>query len=351
MSTVDLLTVLLLAGIALPAQTPPADADTARAKELLNSPSLADRAWGAYYAGRLHDPGLRDILVERLRAAQPLANARLLSAESCYVASLFDALIEIGGAVPLDAFMPFEARWREPALILLSRRQGTEDTLLTIRNESMPDLEWQAVNNLLLGMRSARFFSATLQETRITQVFEVRDGVVGEGQSGGRGGDCAHGIGPQWPQGFPPIGLYYFQDQGTEDQVMAAGPRNVYFMRRVPPDLPTGCEHFLQPPGPDREQLRLEYMKAWNHGSTEVERAFRPRTALQWKDAATAAREAESWLDVQTAAIRAFVAAAERNGARNLAGVSLEIEPTFQDRRHDTLVPLPVVYPRKFTLE
>ena len=68
MSTVDLLTVLLLAGIALPAQTPPADADAARAKELLNSPSLADRAWGAYYAGRLHDPGLRDILVERLRA-------------------------------------------------------------------------------------------------------------------------------------------------------------------------------------------------------------------------------------------------------------------------------------------
>jgi hypothetical protein len=72
---------------------------------------------------------------------------------------------------------------------------------------------------------------------------------------------------------------------------------------------------------------------------------------LQWKDAATLSREAESWLDVQTAAIRAFVAAAERNGARNLTGVSLEIGPSFQDRRHDTLVPLPIVYSRKFTLE
>ena len=72
MSTAHLLTVLLLAGIALPAQTPPADADATRAKELLNSPSPADRAWGAYYAGRLRDPGLRDILVERLGGAQPM---------------------------------------------------------------------------------------------------------------------------------------------------------------------------------------------------------------------------------------------------------------------------------------
>jgi len=157
-------------------------------------------------------------------------------------------------------------------------------------------------------------------------------------------------MGPQWPQGFPPIGLYYFQDQGTKDRVMAAGPRNVYFRRRVPPDLPV-CEHFLQPPGPDREQLRLEYMKAWNHGSMEVERVFRPKTALQWTDAATAVRDVETWLDAQIAAIRAFMSAAEQNGARNLAGVPLRIEPSFQDKRHDTLAPLPIVYPREFTLE
>jgi hypothetical protein len=335
----------------LPAQTPPADADAGRARELLNSSSLTEQAWGAYYAGRLRDPGLRDILVERLRAAQPLAGARAFSAEFSYVASLFDALIEIGGAVPLDAIMPFERQWRAPALVLLSRQQGTEDTLLAMRNETMPDLEWLAVNNLLLGMRSGRFFTEALKEIPITHIFEVRDGAVPKPAPSGRFGSCGHGPGPEWPRGFPPIGLYYLQDQGIGDQVVAAGPRNVYFGRRVPPDLPTGCEHFLDPPGPGREQFRLEYMKAWNHGSTDAERVFRPQTALQSKDAAALSREMEEWLNAQIAAIRAFMAMAKRNGAPDLAGMRLWITPSLQDQRRNSLVPLPEVSPREFTLE
>jgi hypothetical protein len=93
----------------LPAQTLPADADAARAIELLNSQTLVDRTWGAYYAGRLRDPGLRGVLVDNLRAASPLGNApqfvysakgQTFSPEYTFVASLLDALIEIRGAVP-----------------------------------------------------------------------------------------------------------------------------------------------------------------------------------------------------------------------------------------------------------
>ncbi|MGD0873207.1 MAG: hypothetical protein ABSB88_26985 [Bryobacteraceae bacterium] len=50
MLTARLSTILLAAALVLPAQTPSADANAARARELLSSQSLADRAWGAYYA-------------------------------------------------------------------------------------------------------------------------------------------------------------------------------------------------------------------------------------------------------------------------------------------------------------
>jgi hypothetical protein len=347
MSTAHLLTVLLLAGTALPSQTPPADADAARARELLNSPNLADRAWGAYYAGRLRDPGLRDILVERLRAAQPLANAYALSPGFSYVAGLFDALIQIGGAVPIDAFMPFESRWREPALILLSRQQGTEDTLLAMRDElAHQDLYWLAVNNLLFGMRSARFFTKTLEEIRISHTFDVRQGAFRE-PGRGTGGSIATGAPPKWPDGFPPAGLYYIEDRPTEGALLVAGPRNVYFRRGVPPVGVGGPWH-----DPGREQFRLEYMGAWNHGGpVDAQRVFAQQTVVQWKDAAALTREVEERLDEQTAAIRAYVATAKQNGASDLAGLRLRIAPVLKDNRQNPLDPLPAVQPREFTLE
>ena len=317
MSTARLSAILLLAGIAAPAQTPPADADAARAKELLSSPSLADRAWGAYYAGRLRDPGLRDVLVERLRAAQSLANAHAFFPEFSYVAGLFDALIEIGGAVPLDAIMPFEAHWRAPALILLSRQQGTEDALLAMRDELMhQDLYWLAVNNLLFGVRSTRFFAKTLEEIRITHTFDVRDGPVPAPPGSGRGASISTGAPPKWPEGFPPAGLYYIEDRPSEGALLVAGPHNVYFRRGVPP---VGVEGTWRDPG--QEQFRLEYMGAWNNGSlVDAEHVFKLQTVAQWTDAAALTREVETRLDAQIAAIRAFLATAKQNGARTWPG-------------------------------
>ena len=346
MNATRLGTILVLAGFVLRAQTMPADADAGRARELLNSTDLAEQSWGAYYAGRLRDPGLRDILVQRLRAAQPLANARVFSAEFSYVAGLFDALIEIGGAVPLDAFLPFEGQWPAPVLVLLSRQQGTEDTLLAMRNETMHDLYWLAVNNLLFGMRSARFFTKTLEEIRITHTFDVRQGASREPGSGS-GGSIASGAAPKWPEGFPPAGLYYIEDRPSEGALLVAGPHNVYFRRGVPP---VGVLGTWRDPG--QEQFRLEYLGAWNHGGlVDAQHVFTRRTVVQWEDAAALTREVETRLDAQVAAIRAFVAAAKQNGGPGLAGMRLQITPSLQDERRNSLVPLPAVSPKEFTLE
>ncbi|MGD0873206.1 MAG: hypothetical protein ABSB88_26980 [Bryobacteraceae bacterium] len=285
--------------------------------------------------------------MERLRAAQPLANAHIFSPEFSYVAGLFDALIEVDGAVPIDAFMPFERRWREPALILLSRQQGTEDTLLAMRDElTHQDLYWLAVNNLLFGMRSARFFTKTLEEIRITHTFDVRQGASREPGSGS-GGSIASGAAPKWPEGFPPAGLYYIEDRPSEGALLVAGPHNVYFRRGVPP---VGVLGTWRDPG--QEQFRLEYLGAWNHGGlVDAQHVFTRRTVVQWEDAAALTREVETRLDAQVAAIRAFVATAKQNGAPDVAGMRLRIVPVLKDDRQNTLAPLPALHPKEFTLE
>ena len=45
---------------------PPAD----QARRLLQSQSLRDKAWGAWFAGVSHDPALRETLLAQLRLAQ-----------------------------------------------------------------------------------------------------------------------------------------------------------------------------------------------------------------------------------------------------------------------------------------
>lgn len=341
--------LLLLPGQILLAQTPAPDADPAQARALLDSPRLGDQVWGIYYAGRLPDSGLQELLVERLRLAQPLGDATssglTLTPDFAYVAALFDALIGSGAVVPLDVIMPFAARWREPALILLSRQQGTEDAILAMRDEPMPDGFWQflnvplpdiywiAANNLLLGMRSGRFFTKTLEETEITQTFELRDGEFQPPPSG-YGGSFAHGAGPRWPEGFPPVGLYRLElnpsDEGHENSLLARGAHSVFYRRWVPPEgLHPGRWH-----DPGREQLRLEYLAEWNHvGLAEAEEVSTADAVVQWVDGAALTRDIEAHLEAQA------------------AGVRLRITPIVRDERRSAHSPLPAVTALEFTLE
>jgi hypothetical protein len=259
--------------------------------------------------------------------------------------------------------MPFAARWREQSLILLSRQQGTEDALLAMRDAPMPDMFWEslnrpiediywiAANNLLLGMRSARFFMKTLEETQITETFRVRDGEFQPPLSG-YGGSFSYGAAPRWPEGFPPVGLYRLELnpslEGHENSLLARGARSVFYRRWVPP---AGLH-----PGPwrnpGREQLRLEYLGEWNHADlAEAKEVFTADAVVQWVDAAALTRDIEAHLEAQAAAIRAFVATARRNGAPDCAGMRLRIVPIVRDERRVRTTPLPAVTALEFTLE
>jgi len=333
--------------------------DAARVKILLASPELADNAWGAYYAGTLRDPGLRDLLADHLRAATQYAAARQDSGQFAYVATLFDALIQIGGPVPLDAILPFQAwqQWHSQVLILLSRQKGTESVLLDMRENRRQwhEVEWLAINNLLLGMRSQPFFAKTLQELNITHTFEIWD-VSPAPRGQGTGGSYATGTPLKTPSGFPELVLYYLQDHaGGTGGILAPGPRTIYYRRAVAPSEPDGP---FRSYADGDQRNRREYLAAWN-GIARADDIFRPTDILKWPvdpgraegNAAAVAEAIDKDLDAQVAAIQAFLVKAKQNGAPDLRGTRLRIAVQLLDRRRTWHDPLPQAEDREFAVE
>src|ERR1700679_1671118 len=105
-----------------------------RARALLASRLLRDRAWGAWYAGASHDPAMAPLLVERLQEAQSLHNSPREGEGYAYVQSLFDALIQLNVPLPTAVMMPFEDSWRAEILILMNGAKPGNDPLNFKRN-------------------------------------------------------------------------------------------------------------------------------------------------------------------------------------------------------------------------
>jgi hypothetical protein len=350
---------------ALPGRAQPSIAaeESARAKELLQSTHWSDKAWGAYFAGRLHDESFREPLIAELRLQAPLRNAPRDSEEYAYVQTLFDALIELGGKAPADAILPFEAQWRAEILILLARDATNASQLLAMREGDLAAIEWLAVNNLLLRMSPAALFAKTLPELKITHAFEIRDTEGGAGAGDG-GSDCRGGLTRRMPARFPPIAFYRLDDAkvsfvvppgldfGSEDDVLLAqGPHNVYYKRIV---VPAGGQAQIPDPAsnPDRQLLRLEYigrLGALTPGETD--RLFRPRTTVRWQSADACSRAIETGLSAQAGEIRAFLANAKSRGLGDASGVQLEIVPVLDDQRRIAHEALPPVPPKVIGLE
>jgi len=354
---------LCLAALPGRAQPPIAAEESARAKELLQSTRWSDKAWGAYFAGRLHDESFREPLIAELRFETPLRNAARDSEEYAYVQTLFDALIELGGKAPADAILPFETQWRAEILILLARDATNAGQLLAMREEDLAAIEWLAVNNLLLRMNPAALFAKTLPELKITHTFEIHDTEGGAG--GGVGGsDSRGGLTRRMPARFPPIAFYRLddakiswivfqgEDYGSEgDVLLAQGPHNVYYKRIV---VPSGGQAQIPDPAanPDRQLLRLEYIgRLGALTSGETDRLFRPRTTIRWQNADACSRAIEAGLSAQAAEIRAFLANAKSRGLGDVSGVRLEIVPVLDDQRRIAHEALPPVSPKVIGLE
>lgn len=321
-----------------------ADQEAARARILLASPNWTEKAWGAYFAGRLHSDDLRTPLLDQLRAAAHQADPH-------YVSVLLDAAIESQLAAPAADIEPFLDNWNAAAVILLALSPDAEQTLLRLADVRSFSFAWLAANNLLCEKKSRPWYRKLVTDLNITHRFTVTDPGIAAGTGGMGGGVCGDSLGAPMPKGFPPIARYALEQRPARGSVLlAAGPHNVYYNRTiVPADKPTGfgsCSEMLDP-----ATVREEYLaplsglseqatKSRVHGDTHI--TFTGRDAFQ--------RTVEQSLIRQEAQLRELFQAIDQRTFRTPPGMRLQIVIDVVDLRENKLDPLPSLSPREITL-
>jgi hypothetical protein len=325
--------------------------EEARARLLLHSTQSPEKAWGAYFAGRLHSTDLDSTLVDELRAAAPLAgSAHFGSDEYGLLAALFDALIESDIQVPADLLQPFEGAWTAPVLILLARGgDGDREQALLRFTQSRSDLVWLAANNLLSGMKSQLWYGGLLGELSITHRFAVVDPGVGWGFGGSRGGTCSDGM-TVFPKGFPPIGFYSLEGTARSGvALLAPGPQNVYYQRTViPTDKQVGFGSCFSV---DRQQARIGYLAELSiMEPKQVQQIYRAETQITYAGLPDFERRVQTALDAQSQGIRQLLAAIAEHGLATPRGLALRIVPEVIDHRRNPAEALPAVAARDILL-
>ena len=326
-----------------------------QAQRLLPSQSLRDKAWGAWYAGASHDPALREPLLVQLKTAQALRNSGRDTEGFVYIQALFDALIQIPGTIPSDIILPFEESWRPEILILLSRApaaDGVESALLNMREHSMREPEWAAVNDLLFSVSSKPFFQETLEEIRVTHQFVVADQLVFScGGAFGCGGSTRH-----FPKDFPPVALYQLGMAMTQagDTLVMEQPVLIHYRRTVVPtngEVPWSDCDYDGLVADARQALLARFFSAIGaHSADESYNLFRPRTTINWHDAAQALAEMDQLMAAQAASIQALIVEAQERGLVQSSGMSLTIQTSVVDARRDKSLPLPAIAPREVVI-
>jgi hypothetical protein len=343
--------ILLALAFGASAQSIP-ESETARARRLLESPQWRDKAWGAYFAGRLASDELKESLIEAFRGASALRDATPITEEYGYLAALFDAAIQSGITVPAELLAPFEANWRAPVVILLARDPSSEQSLLRLREEKSGDGEWLAVSNLLLALKSQSFFARVLGEVKISHVFTLTDPGDNAGHGGGVGGGVYIDGLARMPKDFPPVGLYVLLAWVQPGDVMlAVGPQNAYYRRTVAPTNEQ-VPYSASPGSVDRQNLAAEYLAPlakMTAGQTAY--VFHQQTLIEYRGDDDLRRRWDAALSAQEAAIRDFVRAAQKGGMGSVAGITLKIVPQVYDDRKATAGPTPPLTPREFVLE
>lgn len=339
--------ILVALAVSAAAQSIP-EAESARARRMLSSPQWLEKAWGAYFAGRLHSAELQEPIVDALREAAALRDAYFGTEEFGYVAALFDAAIESGIAVPAAVLDLFEDKWRAPVVILLARDPAAEESLLRLRDQKLNDAEWLAISNLLLALKSPRFFAKALSEIHLSHVFAVHDPGFGAGVGGGTGGGCYNCVFvARMPPGFPPVGVYALLDREEKgDVLLAPGPRSAYYRR-----VPAGKQTPSPAMGINRPELAIEYLAPLaNMTAEQAKDLFHWQTSIEFHGDDDLRQRWDAEVNAQETAIRAFVRAAQENGLGRVAGMTLKIELQVLDTRKVTgLVPL--LTPRELVLD
>jgi len=351
----------ILLSVVAAAQSTLLDAEINRARQLLYSASLPEKAWGAHLAAGLDDNGLRDKLIDELRAATKFSDAEPFSSEHAYVQTLLDSLIQLKAVVPLDLIKPFESQWRAEFFILLSRAPKTESVLLAMREQKLYEIEWLLVNNLLLRMRSRPFFERILGEISITHQFKMV-GHPGTARQAGIPTWSADGIGNpnnnvvrHFPSEFPPIGVYRLMYNPERDYIMLAdGPRPSSYRRIIVSTAGLVTPKTNSNPNPvfyDRQNYLLGYLaKLTRRDTEEIRGLFVPASTIAWLSDRDFRSKVDAKLSQQVFDLRNFIVREQLLGHGHFSGTRLVITPHIVDPYGEPSGLSPMIREKEFVL-
>lgn len=199
------------------------------AAQLLVSEDVRLQTWGAFLAGQYRLTALLPQLVAYFPL--PSIEATLSDAQECLYRSLVDSLIRLDADLPADMLIQLYQRYPDESVILFAKSpQDKLQSLLTLFNQRMPPLRWQAIGNLLAEARVpglAGLLMKQMEEINVSIAVWENAGGIGCGGGGGYGTTDR-----RVPDGFPPVALYMltYQQEHTTG-VVAPRPHPIYYRR------------------------------------------------------------------------------------------------------------------------
>jgi hypothetical protein len=302
-------------------------------------------------------------LVSELRNARDLSHAPKESEQYAFVQALFDALIVLGKPVPSEAVWPFFDDRAPECLILLTRSDTDEESLLSLRDSDLDTPEWLVVNNLLLRMHSGLFIADMIKAAGTAHDFDVSDPGPGHTHGGSDHigwGCCPPDVVRRFLPRFPPIGVYKLltaspdvsDSPGTGDVLLMAARHPVYYRRTL---VPTGGS--VQWPGrypsiATRRFYCIDFLAdASRMDPSFVRLLFAGYTSVPWTgDLKTFERTTGEALSAQEAGIRKLVESARQAGFHHIPPLRVRIATRILDHRAKSHDPLPTLDYQPFVI-
>jgi len=314
------LAVAITASWAAPAQTPRDPAAIVQSQEnrsaelaavWLDNSDARVRAWGAYLAQRDHRRELLPKLIH-LSEAYPAKPGSLPGSterdDHDAMLGVLDAILQLGGRVPLEKAAMLYPEFPTQSLIFLSHGDPEADHFLLdiFREESQRTGAWLAAGNMLMNRKPPGFAAAILGTLTVEAHIRVIDKGSGAVPGGGSGGSCSSGLpGPR--TGWPIVGNYYTTGRdryfpgNAGGGLLANGADPSFYVRVVGAADPEGSRDERRcDPKPDRNLLREHFLgrlAGEPQGNASVQSSV--AQTITWQDDAQYLRDLRAFVNEQ----------------------------------------------------
>jgi hypothetical protein len=265
--------------------------DPATIRRLLQSSNPQQEAWGAWHAGR---KGMKDAIPLLLQVAEKRTRGKD-SIDGIPLNSALDALIQLEANVPVDLLPEIYKTHPTQALILLSRLGPERNPFLLDLTVQAKGLLWFAAANLLLANRTPGFAYRLLKDQAVPAVLNVDynpEGIIQRSEGNRYSGGVLVNYRSSSIKDYPPQPDYYLGLKEQEHSLVAPGPINVYYERKVSRD--GGCINVAKIGSPYLDD-RLGYIAALGNFQQTLPITGGERKGIKWRSDEQAALEQENF--------------------------------------------------------